>query len=472
MATSTTEPIIIQGGMGVGVSSWQLARAVAATGQLGVVSGTALAVTVARRLADGDPGGHLQRVLTGFPIPEIAERVLARYLDARAPRSGERYGRVPRPSLAPSRAELELTVVANYAEVALAREGHDGPVGVNHLTKIALPTLASLYGNLLAGVDVVLMGAGIPAAIPAVLDRLAAHEDAELRIEVVGGEPATSRFSPRALLAGAPAPTLTRPRFVAIVSSHTLATYLDRSASGAPDGYVVELPTAGGHNAPPRGRGALGADGQPVYGPRDVVRIDAIAALGRPFWLAGGYGSPERLAEAQAAGAAGVQVGTAFALCQESGLDPALRERVLAEVRAGTVRVRTDPVASPTGFPFKLVELSGTVADPVTAEARPRRCDLGYLRELVRREDGGIDARCAAEPVAHYVRKGGREQDTVGRRCLCNGLLASNGLGQRGPDGRQEPALVTAGDDLGELRRLPDGYGARDVVDHLLAGVG
>lgn len=41
------EPIIIQGGMGVAVSAWPLARAVAETGQLGVVSGTGIDVVVA-----------------------------------------------------------------------------------------------------------------------------------------------------------------------------------------------------------------------------------------------------------------------------------------------------------------------------------------------------------------------------------------------------------------------------------------
>jgi NAD(P)H-dependent flavin oxidoreductase YrpB (nitropropane dioxygenase family) len=41
-------PVIIQGGMGVAVSSWRLARAVARTGQLGVVSGTALEIVIAR----------------------------------------------------------------------------------------------------------------------------------------------------------------------------------------------------------------------------------------------------------------------------------------------------------------------------------------------------------------------------------------------------------------------------------------
>lgn len=43
-------PIIIQDGMGIGVSAWTLARAVSRLGQLGVVSGTALEAVLARRL--------------------------------------------------------------------------------------------------------------------------------------------------------------------------------------------------------------------------------------------------------------------------------------------------------------------------------------------------------------------------------------------------------------------------------------
>ena len=58
-----THPRIIQGGMGAGISDWRLARAVAAAGQLGVVSGTALDSILARRLQMGDPEGHLRRAL-------------------------------------------------------------------------------------------------------------------------------------------------------------------------------------------------------------------------------------------------------------------------------------------------------------------------------------------------------------------------------------------------------------------------
>jgi enoyl-CoA hydratase len=65
-------PRIIQGGMGVGVSNWQLANAVARAGGLGVVSGSLLDTVFVRRLQDGDLGGHMRRAIAAFPKPLIA----------------------------------------------------------------------------------------------------------------------------------------------------------------------------------------------------------------------------------------------------------------------------------------------------------------------------------------------------------------------------------------------------------------
>jgi hypothetical protein len=85
-----------------------------------------------------------------------------------------------------------------------------------------------------------------------------------------------------------------------------------------------------------------------------------------------------------------------------------------------------------------------------------------------------VGYRCAAEPVAEYRRKGGDAADTDGRRCLCNGLVASVGLGQRRADGYLEPALLTLGQDLDFLPELVSragtDYRAADVVDYLLHG--
>ncbi|MER7499359.1 nitronate monooxygenase [Nonomuraea pusilla] len=466
-------PVLIQGGMGVAVSGWRLARAVAGTGQLGVVSGTALDAVLARRLQRGDPGGHLRRALACFPVPEVAGRVLGRYFVPGGTAKDEPFRPVPRLGLRQAQARDELTVVANFAEVFLAKEGHDRPIGVNYLEKIQMATPAALYGAMLAGVDYVLMGAGIPAEIPRLLDDLAAHRPGRVSVTVAGADGGHEAvFDPGGSGWGDPAAMgpLPRPRLLAIVSSHVLAAYLARNPATRPDGFVVESPSAGGHSAPPRGRMRLDEAGDPVYGPRDEVDTAKVAALGLPFWLAGGYGTPEGLARARAAGAAGVQVGSAFALCRESGLEPGLRRRLLREATAGGLEVRNDPNASPAGFPFKVASVPGTLSDAAVYDARPRLCDLGYLRTPYERPGGRVGYRCPAEPVEAYVRKGRPAEEAEGRRCLCNGLLAAVGLGQRRQDGYEEPPLLTLGQDLGFLEGLPSDHSAADVVDLVLGG--
>jgi nitronate monooxygenase len=469
---SRPEPVIIQGGMGVAVSDWRLARAVSTLGQLGVVSGTALDIVLVRRLQLGDPGGHLRRAIGSFPDPVVAKRVLESYFVPGGNCGGQPFSSLPMFTAAPTRHRLELAVMGGFVEVFLAKEGHRGRVGINFLEKIQMPTPATLYGALLAGVEYVLVGAGIPRDIPELLDSLVQHQPVALALHVTDAsaeERFQLRFDPLEILAAAAPPPLRRPRFLAIVASATLAVSLARRTAGV-SGFVVEGPTAGGHNAPPRGPLTL-ANGQPVYGPRDEVDLGKIRALGLPFWLAGSCATPERLRLARRDGAAGIQVGTAFAFCEESGVDPALRARIIAEARNGVVGVFTDPYASPTGFPFKVAQLAGTLSDAAVYDARERRCDLGYLRELYRRADGTLGYRCPAEPAGDYVRKGGQVEGTRGRKCVCNGLLATVGLGQwRGM--QAEPALVTAGDDIAGLGRfMPGGrssYSAADVIAYLL----
>jgi NAD(P)H-dependent flavin oxidoreductase YrpB (nitropropane dioxygenase family) len=458
--------------MGVAVSSWRLARAVARTGQLGVVSGTALDVVVAHRLQDGDEGGHIRRALARFPVPRMAEQVLARYYRAEG-RGEAPYAPVPKPSARPGVRAVEVAVVAAYAEVWLAKEGHDGVVGINLLEKIQMATAPVLYGAMLAGVDYVLMGAGIPSEIPALLDHLARHEPARLTLAVDGATTGYEVGLDPAALTGGGLPELPRPRFLAVVSADVLAARLAREDVTRPDGFVVEGPSAGGHNAPPRSRGALTADGQSLFGPRDIADLDRVARVGLPFWLAGGCGTPEAVAAARAAGAAGVQVGTLFALSEESGLDDGLRRAALDRLADGRLEVRTDPLASPTGFPFKVATLPGTLSDPALIAERVRLCDGGYLRTPVEQAPGRLGYRCPAEPVDVYVRKGGRAQDAAGRVCLCNALMSAVGLGQDRRTGYHEPPLVTLGTDLDGPARLlrahPHGWAAGDAVAFLLA---
>ena len=469
-----TLPVIIQGGMGIGVSGWPLARAVAQQGHLGVVSGTALDNLFIRRLQDGDIGGHLRRAMEAFPSPAVASEALRRFFEPEGRAEGQPYALVPMYRQAVDSFRNQITIMANFVEVWLAKEGHDGKVGINFLSKVQMPTLPSLYGAMLAGVDYVLIGAGIPREIPGALDSLAKHEPSSLRFDVQGaGEDKEERlnFDPREFFEGL-LPQLKRPKFLPIISSNSLATMMAKKANGRVDGFIVEGPNAGGHNAPPRGEKRLNERGEPVYGERDSVDLKKLGKLGLPFWLAGGRGHPGQIEEARKEGGAGIQVGTLFAYCRESGLVEGLKKTVLEMCKMGEVDVRTEDRASPTGFPFKTVEVESTLACLETYETRKRVCDLGYLRVPFRMDGGRIGYRCPAEPVRTFLAKGGSEVETQGRRCLCNALLANVGHAQPRGHGVEEAPLLTSGDDLKTLREFlkgRDSYSARDVIDYLLS---
>jgi nitronate monooxygenase len=207
-----------------------------------VVSGTAVACILARRLQVGDLDGQMRHALEHFPLPDVAAKILADYYIPGGKSPSTPFKLTPLPNLQPGADFVALTVAANFVEVFLAKEGHPGLVGINFLEKIQFPTLPSLFGAMLAGVDYVLMGAGIPRSIPGVLDQLAKGAPVELKIDVEGalpGEEFVSRFDPTAFFAG-PAPALKRPVFLGIVASATLALTLARKSNGTVDGFVVE----------------------------------------------------------------------------------------------------------------------------------------------------------------------------------------------------------------------------------------
>ena len=195
----TPHPAIIQGGMGVAVSGWRLARAVSRTGQLGVVSGTAIDMVLARRLQLGDPEGDVRRAMAAFPEPAAAQRILDAYFVEGGIDDEKAFKPAPMFTAEPHRKSLELSTIAGFVEVWLAKEGHEGLVGINFLEKIQMPTPSTLYGAVLAGVDVVLVGAGIPRDIPRLLDRLSQHEPVAMPLHVDGGE-GTLAFDPRSVV--------------------------------------------------------------------------------------------------------------------------------------------------------------------------------------------------------------------------------------------------------------------------------
>jgi nitronate monooxygenase len=505
-------PRIIQGGMGIRISSWKLAREVSKKGELGVISGTVMDTVLIRSLQMGDPDGAMRRALASFPDQDMVQRIMDKYYIEGGKDEHEAFKHLPMWSLNPQQSLLEATILGNYCEVWLAKHDDDsnptgGLVGMNLLTKVQLPTIASLYGGMLAGVDYVLMGAGIPMHIPGILDNLAEGKVATQTIDVDGtlmdGVPEpVLEFSPQAFWDEAGKPELNkelkRPNFLPIVSSVVLAqSMLKRSSGAGPnkgiDGFVIELSTAGGHNAPPRGfrydavskshAVDLNERGEPIYGPKDEVDLLKFfkAAKGLPFWLAGSYAKPEKFAEVLEIGGAGVQVGTAFALAEESGMQDVTRQEILGNLMVSDLDVYTDPVASPTGFPFKVLNMPDTLAQKENYKNRPRVCNLGYLRTAYARPDGKIGYRCPSEPVAAFVKKGGSIEATEGRKCLCNALCSDAGYPQITKQPGKEPyleqPLITIGDDVNACRRYVKldektgrlGYSARDVVDYLLS---
>jgi nitronate monooxygenase len=73
--------------------------------------------------------------------------------------------------------------------------------------------------------------------------------------------------------------------------------------------------------------------------------------------------------------------------------------------------------------------------------------------------------------VAQYVAKGGNEEETRDRQCLCNALFACIGMGQSRDADAVEPPLITSGDDVMVMNRFLQGresYTAADVLAYLM----
>ena len=470
-APITHFPKVIQGGMGIAVSSWQLAKEVSKAGQIGVISGTAIDGVISRRLQDGDPTGDIRRAMSHFPDQKVVKELLDKLFIDVGRDQNKPYIDIPKLTLKPSQFTNNLLVVASFVEVWLAKENNPGLIGMNILEKIQMAIPAQLYGAMLANVDYILIGAGIPAQVPALLDGLAQGKPVAMRVDVTGStEKHEIRYDP-AQISGITYP-IKRPHFLAIVSSHILVSYLNKDEETKPDGFVIEGHVAGGHNAPPRAKNHVNENDEAIYGEADIPNFEKILASGSPFWLAGGYGTPAKLKEALALGAKGVQVGSVFALSRESGFLPELRAQVLENLAAGKVVVKTDAAASPTGFPFKVIQMEGTVSDKEIYAKRMRICDLGYLRTPYLRENGTVGYRCPAEPIDNYEFKKGDSKNFEKSKCLCNSLMADIGLPQLRPDGRRELPLVTMGSDLDGPKQLvkkyPGGWSAAQALDYLL----
>ena len=358
--------------MGVGVSGWRLARAVSQAGQLGVVSGTGLDTVFVRRLQDGDPGGHLRRAAAQFPIPGVAADALARWFLPDG-RGGAAYRALPMYRQGATRERELVTMLACFVEVWLAREGHDGVIGMNLLTKIQLPTLSSLYGAMLAGVDVVLMGAGIPREDPRGPGRPRGAPPGDPATGRGGGGSRSRRGhapGPRRPSPGADVP-LRRPLFLAIIAS-ALARARARTQSQRPRGRVR-------HRGAHRRRSQRAATRRSGGSPSAATPSTASATS----WTSrrsssSGCRSGSRVATA----ARGVSRRHApraprasrWAPRSPSAMSlaspPNCKSSVLDHAARGGVDVVTDAHASPTGFPFKVARWCGRSGERDGANAR------------------------------------------------------------------------------------------------------
>jgi NAD(P)H-dependent flavin oxidoreductase YrpB (nitropropane dioxygenase family) len=460
--------------MGIAVSSWQLAKEVSIAGELGVISGTAIDSVIARRLQDGDASGDIRRAMAAYPHQETIKEIMDRFFIEGGREDGKPYLDVPKLSIKGNLFSNKLLAVASFVEVWLAKEGHNGLIGMNILEKIQLAIPAQLYGAMLADVDYILIGAGIPAQVPHLLNEISQGNKVAMKVDVADTKDKHYlHFDPRTL--GLDNFPIKRPLFLAIVTSHALVAYLNKDEETKPDGYVIEYHVAGGHNAPPRAKNHVNDEGEAVYNELDIPNLEKIHASGSPFWLAGGYATPEKVKEAISYGAQGVQVGSLFALANESGFTNENRSSILVSLADPTMRVMTDASASPTGFPFKVIQNNQTLSNDNLYKERTRICDLGYLRTMFQREKGGIGYRCPAEPLDNYEFKNGEVDQAQGSKCLCNALMADIGLGQVRPDGRTEISLLTFGSDLDGPRALralhPDGWNAVQALNFLKSAI-
>ncbi len=452
-------PRLIQAGMGVQVSCARLANATARLGALGVVSGVGLRHIVVEQVRAGDEIAI--SLAQTFPIKRYVEDLLS------YARGGSRFHLEPPMDLPdPVRGALarRLSVIGAYVEVLRAKSGHRGRVGVNVMWKCALTVLPTIYGAMLGGVDALLCGAGVPMELPDIVTNLRAGNAVEYEaltgtgthvlLEAPGDEGA-------ALLARHPA-----PHMIPILSNFAFPKRIldiwNRDMEGArPFAFVLENHRAGGHNAPPRNRVSFGD-------PDEIdAYFDKVLAMGVPVYVAGALdegGSRNDYLRWLARGAYGVQIGSRFALCRESGMRDDLKQQVVDRNHTKETTVLTDNVLSPTGYPFKVVPLEGTLADPTVYEARKRICNRAYLVTSTwdTRPDGTRRERyiCPAMPEKQYRTLGGDVADLTGRVCLCNALLSTAGLYTD-----VEPPIITLGESGTHADKM---LSAREIVEDIL----
>jgi hypothetical protein len=157
------------------------------------------------------------------------------------------------------------------------------------------------------------------------------------------------------------------------------------AAAGTIDGFVVERPIAGGHNAPPRGQfDARRATAVPTTVARDRVDYDVLRSLERALL---DRRRRDQRARRCATPSTWVRPGSRSARSSPTATSRAWNRTCgtrSSPTRSGADSVEGDHVdrgllhrLSLQGGPM----VAGTIADEDLYAARERKCDLGYLRD-------------------------------------------------------------------------------------------
>jgi NAD(P)H-dependent flavin oxidoreductase YrpB (nitropropane dioxygenase family) len=449
-------PRLIQGGMGVRISSAKLANATSRLGALGVVSSVGLRHIIINEVREGIQ--ETIDIVRTFPVAKYVEEILEF-----AP--GGKKNRQPTPLDDPNPVKSELpkrlSTICAFVEVSRAKKGHSGVVGINVMWKCALTVLPSIYGAMLAGVDVLLCGAGVPMELPDIVRKVRDNQDLEYKplhgtdthVQLSISEDQTAGFLQRFHI----------PHLIPILSNFAFPKRIldiwEREMNGAkPFAFVLENHQAGGHNAPPRNKQSFSElDDIDTY-------FEKVRALGTPCYVAGAGSSREDFLKWLDRGAYGLQIGSRFALCSDSGMRDDLRQEVISR----NVRLNGDVITSArfssTGYPFKYVPIAGTLSEEDVYNSRKRICNKGYLLKshFETLDDGSVKETyvCPGMPEKQYVKLGGDVEDTVGRGCLCNALFSTAGLGEL-----NEPAIVTLG---AEGSSVVKNMSAKEVIEDIL----
>jgi len=99
------------------VSSWRLARELARSGELGIVSGTAMDVVIVRWLNDGDPGNIVRNALAHFPDQGMAQKCVDKFFIEGGKDIDKPYSPLPMWTLGATQALRETAVLGNFVEV-------------------------------------------------------------------------------------------------------------------------------------------------------------------------------------------------------------------------------------------------------------------------------------------------------------------------------------------------------------------